>query len=823
LIFTDSKKPTNIPKNVKFIKFSLEDFNKLASKKLDMEINITYPYKICDLRPAFGIIFEKYLKNYDFWGHSDLDGIYGNIRKFISKQILNKYDIITANKHYLLGHFTLYKNTYKINRLFKKADYKKIFKNPIYMNFDECNSFFEKFRKGKEIPNKSKKLNLTYIIKKLEKKGKIKVFFQNLCKELWNTNENIKIIFNKGKLKDLYSKNRELMYFHFLLYKNNNSAMIKIKNKTQKKFIITNRNFIFNGLLLFINTSLEKINNLKKTIEKNRYTKGAIWSILILLKDFIWYLESEVIGRTLKPIKNSIISLFYNPSYKKYLSKNKYPNFEIFCINLKKRTNKKNFMKKQFHNSGLNAKFINAVDGNKLNKKEIIKKGILTKNAKSNAHPFGISKPEIGCFLSHIKLWKKLANSQSKNLFLIFEDDAKIKAKKKGFIKLAKNLPADFDICNLNHRKCHETKIYSKHISYFTDEAYGTTSYFISKKGAKKLLKYCLPIKMALDEQINELTLQKKINTYISTKNFIIECSDISGKNYLFKSDIHSREIINNRNKRFIILGRARTGSNLLKSFLESHHFIDMKGELFNFNGPTEKELEHIFKNPKRYLINEIYTYDSRKRIIRGFKIFYNHFEKGGLNLHNLGFYKYAGKGMKEKMYNFNNYLKKRNIDKNKIKKILEKAFKYIKKDKRLFVIHLKRRNLLKTYFSELKAWKTDQWFEKKQEKNAEKNFKPVKIDYQDLLGYLKQTEFLQKKYDEIFKKHKKIEIFYEDLVNQKNKTMKKIFNFLGVPYVKTTTNLKKQNTLPLSKSISNYKQLKQKFKRTKYEKFFEQ
>ncbi len=824
LIFTDSKKPTNIPKNVKFIQFTLNNFNKLASKKLNMKINITHPYKICDFKPAFGIIFQKYLKNYDFWGYSDLDVIYGNIKKFISEQVLNKYDIITANKYYLLGNFTLWKNTNKINTLFKKADYKKVFKSQTQMNFDECNSFFEKHKKGQEIPDKNKKLNLTYIVKQLEKKGKIKIFFQNLCKGLFDVNENIKIIFDKGMLKDLSSK-KEIMYLHFIKLKYSNAQKILIQNKIPNKFIITSKYIFSNKFLIFINDISIKIDKIKKTIEENRYIGGIFWTPLVLLKDFIWYIKSEVIQRSWKIIEKNFISLFYNPKYKKHFLKNEHPNFEIFCINLKKRTNKKRFMKKQFYYSGLNAKFINAFDGNKLNKKKLIKKGILSKNAKSNAHPFGISKPEIGCFLSHIKLWKKLANSKSKSLFLVFEDDAKIKPKNKKFIKLAKNLPADFDICNLNHRKCHKTKIFSKYLSFLNDGAYGTTSYFISKKGAKKLLKYCLPIKMALDEQINELILQKKINAYIPTKNFVSECSNIYLKPaYKFKSDIGSREIINkNKNKRFIILGRKRTGTNLLKSFLGSHPFIDMRWELFNFNGIPEKELEYIFKNPKKYLIEQIYSQNNKRGIIKGFKIFYNHFKKQELNLHHSRFDKYAGEGMKEKMNNFNNYLKKRKINKKKISKKLEKAFKYIKKDKKLLVIHLKRRNLLKTYFSELKAWKTDRWFEKKQEKNSKNNFKPVKIDYHDLLDYFKKTEFLEKKYDEIFKNHKKIEIFYEDLINQKDKTMKKIFNFLEVPYVKTNTNLKKQNTLPLSKSISNYKQLKQKFKGTKYEKFFKQ
>ena len=61
LIFTDHPQKSQY-KNIKFIKFSLGDFNNVASKKLKMNINVKRPYKLCDFRHAYGIIFEDYLK-----------------------------------------------------------------------------------------------------------------------------------------------------------------------------------------------------------------------------------------------------------------------------------------------------------------------------------------------------------------------------------------------------------------------------------------------------------------------------------------------------------------------------------------------------------------------------------------------------------------------------------------------------------------------------------------------------------------------------------------------------------------------------------------
>jgi hypothetical protein len=118
----DCKRPGNLPSNVRFVKALLSDFNLLASQQLSMEIDIYNPYKLCDLKPAYGVIFEDYVKEYEFWGHTDLDIIYGNVRKFITDDLPHRYDIISARKEYIAGHFTLFRNIHKVNYLYTQAD-----------------------------------------------------------------------------------------------------------------------------------------------------------------------------------------------------------------------------------------------------------------------------------------------------------------------------------------------------------------------------------------------------------------------------------------------------------------------------------------------------------------------------------------------------------------------------------------------------------------------------------------------------------------------------------------------------------------------------
>ena len=58
ILYTDCGKPEFLPDNVKIIDATLEGFNDLASTKLGMEIQIKSSYKLCELKPAYGIIFS---------------------------------------------------------------------------------------------------------------------------------------------------------------------------------------------------------------------------------------------------------------------------------------------------------------------------------------------------------------------------------------------------------------------------------------------------------------------------------------------------------------------------------------------------------------------------------------------------------------------------------------------------------------------------------------------------------------------------------------------------------------------------------------------
>lgn len=216
-IFSDAEYNKTIPENVKIIQFTLEQFNELASQKLGFDVNVKRPYKMCEFKPAFGFLFSDYLQNYDFWGITDIDVIYGRIREFMNQDMLDTYDVICVRNDYITACCMLFRNTDYINTIFKKSkDYKMAFTNSQYFGFDETNfeqvTIVEKhdiFKLDCEIET------IQHVVLKEEEKGNLISHFDLLVCDG-----------NPGKLKwnnGLFSYNNqfEILLYHLQNYKNN--------------------------------------------------------------------------------------------------------------------------------------------------------------------------------------------------------------------------------------------------------------------------------------------------------------------------------------------------------------------------------------------------------------------------------------------------------------------------------------------------------------------------------------------------------------------------------------------------------------------------
>lgn len=129
----------SLPPNVKIVNYSFEELSRYIQQKYsDLKIELSSPYKLCDFRPAYGEIFCEYIVNYDYWGYCDVDLIWGNIRSFLTDDLLSKnYD-----KLFSLGHCTLYRNLPENNQTYRSIipniiNYRQVFSSPKHFAFDE--------------------------------------------------------------------------------------------------------------------------------------------------------------------------------------------------------------------------------------------------------------------------------------------------------------------------------------------------------------------------------------------------------------------------------------------------------------------------------------------------------------------------------------------------------------------------------------------------------------------------------------------------------------------------------------------------------------
>ena len=279
LLLTDDKTKYNYPQNVKVIYLSFEDIKKIFQEKFDFKISLNAPYKLCDYKPAYGYIFSQYLNDYKFWGHCDLDVIFGDLRKYLPDSILNNYD-----KIYKFGHFSLYKNVDRVNKSFmsfknkrNELIYKKVFLSNKSFFFDETG--IEKIGIVNFYDNKK-----YTIYKKTENIADINIKYNNLIVATADNPKDGKCIFEfivKNGVSTLYSiyekkgkiQKKEYMYIHL--------------QKRKMHIEANNKDFFFIVPNKIVNIENQKLNvqyfnkiNKKCTVVRKEYINMQLKRVL---------------------------------------------------------------------------------------------------------------------------------------------------------------------------------------------------------------------------------------------------------------------------------------------------------------------------------------------------------------------------------------------------------------------------------------------------------------------------------------------------------------------------------------------------------------
>lgn len=149
LLITDASTPP-LPANARRVDMTLADVRDLATARLGTAVLLSRVRKLCDLRPAYGLVFEEFTRGYDYWAFGDEDVLYGDLDRLLAPHFQGEPDLIVPSRTMTIGHLTLVRNAPRTNELaMHDPDYPAVLASDEHWAYDEsswarredCSSF----------------------------------------------------------------------------------------------------------------------------------------------------------------------------------------------------------------------------------------------------------------------------------------------------------------------------------------------------------------------------------------------------------------------------------------------------------------------------------------------------------------------------------------------------------------------------------------------------------------------------------------------------------------------------------------------------------
>lgn len=212
---------------------------------------------------------------------------------------------------------------------------------------------------------------------------------------------------------------------------------------------------------------------------------------------------------------------------------------DMCVITLGKKERIQNIKNQEFKiNNKIN--IFDGVNGLKLDINELIKNDILDKNYKLSKN-INHAKREIGCYLSHYNIYKKIKKENKKGYTIIFEDDFIVNSPnlkddiRKSIDKLnRKSIDFDFLFLGSNQINYGENIIDNLYYVNPKQNLYGTHAYVINNKNIDKIIDKIKIIKHQIDIIIQDLSKNNIFNTVIMYPYTVIQ-------NKSFKSTVDNK------------------------------------------------------------------------------------------------------------------------------------------------------------------------------------------------------------------------------------------------------------------------------------------
>ncbi len=184
-------------------------------------------------------------------------------------------------------------------------------------------------------------------------------------------------------------------------------------------------------------------------------------------------------------------------------------------------------IKNQENKAQIKIDLFEAVNGSKVDIPKLQEEGFIKKPWNTNRYNSAQTKEckekvingEIGCYMSHMNLLKKIANSEYDGWTIIFEDDLILNETFKDELnKILKNVEHNNEIDivylgSLNQESC-DKGIYKENLCYI-DNPWGTHAYMVNKRSSQKIYDLIQYIDREIDIKYKDLILEKKINGLI--------------------------------------------------------------------------------------------------------------------------------------------------------------------------------------------------------------------------------------------------------------------------------------------------------------------
>jgi LPS sulfotransferase NodH len=269
-------------------------------------------------------------------------------------------------------------------------------------------------------------------------------------------------------------------------------------------------------------------------------------------------------------------------------------------------------------------------------------------------------------------------------------------------------------------------------------------------------------------------------------------CPSRASRDAIARAVLRLRSLSGSDNyQRFVVVGIARTGSTLLVNLLNAHSRVLAFGELFRspetigwdtapFNTVRSAKLLALYRADPVVFIDEcIFRRWPRGCGAVGFKLFYYHARQ-------LPF---------------------------------SRVWEYLAANRDIRILHIKRRNILKQYYSLEQAHKTNVWDSSKSDPDEQP---PLCLEIDACRRHFAWVRSLEDDCTQFFKAHDMKDVYYEDLAANSGREMKGVQDFLGLHHERLSVKVVRQRRRPLSDAIVNYAELKRAFDGTPWAEFFE-